>query len=219
MIEWPWKLLNPNVERWWLSGVAARGGQTVGGSIRLAKLDGGGLWLGEQSFYLHCPDQVRAARAIEAAMDGGVNPVVAFSYEDAFSPLPSALTPHSDGTPFDDTGLYEGPGFSLNLAAPAALRATMVQVVGEFALLRGGEHFSIDHPVHGLRRYRIVRVEGDQVEIRPPLREAVPAGAVLDLSRVGCVVRLANPDEFFGALQVNHHTTVTAQWVEAFDAS
>lgn len=220
MIEWPWKILNPNEERWWLAGVAVAGGQSVAGSMSLAKLDGGGLWMGEQSFLLHCPDQIRAARALEAQMDGGVEEVIAWSHEDPFSPgagYPGV--PHSDGTPFSDTSLYAGGGFSLTVRSPASLRSTALTVLSGTDNLRGGERFSIVHPRMGTRRYQIGSVVGDKVTFRPPLREALQGGETMDFGRVGCVSRLANPNEFMGALRLNGHVPVVAQWVESFNAA
>ena len=217
MIEWPWKLLTPRSESWRLSGVAVNGGQTLGGVARLNRLDGGGLWVGEQNFYFHTPDQIRAARALETMMDGGSAPVVAFSFEDPFAPgMTGGASRFSDGAEFSDMTVFAGASFALNIAVAAAGRATTITVLNAGTSLRGGERFSIVHPTMGRRRYSIGRVEGDQVTIRPPLREAVLVGDELDFNKVGTVARLANPDEFLGALQLTRHIEATARWVEAF---
>lgn len=189
--------------------------------MRMARLDGGGLWMGEQSFYFHCPSQIRAARAIEAQLDGGVEEIVAWSHETPFSPGRSRTlegVPHSDGSTFSDGTLYAGVGFSLTVAAAAPLRGTQLVVTGDAAALRGGERFSISHPTMGLRRYVIGRVDGNVLTIRTPLREALTGGERMDFDRVGCVVRLLNPDEFLGAVSLNSDVAAVAKWVESFNA-
>ncbi|HWW11376.1 MAG TPA: hypothetical protein VN018_02585 [Brevundimonas sp.] len=218
MDEWPWDLLPPRTDRWTLQGVAINGGVSVGGVSRLTRTDGGGLWVGEQSFLLTEPVQIKTARALEGLMDGGSGLIVAWSFEEPFAPAgaEASLTPYSDGSAFSDGGMFVTAPTGTTLAADAALRATVLSVTMEVGALQGGEQFSIVHPVMGWRRYRVVRVEGGQVTIRPPLREASSAGAVLRFDRVGCVCRLANPQEFMGALGIEHSIDVTARWVEAF---
>lgn len=219
MIVWPWEALPPGGERWWISGSAIQGGQTVGGSMRLARTDGGGLWRGEQTFNLFCREQVLAARAIEAQLDGGVVPIVAWSFELPFAPPPpSVLVPHSDGAPFSDETRYLSSGFSLTATESADLRSVFLKVSGDWTGLRGGEHFMIEHSVMGPRRYRIASVIDGVIEFRTPLRQRVPAGTRLVFDRVGCVVRLMNPEEFMAGLDLNHFSSCTARWVEAFDA-
>lgn len=217
MLEWPWKLLTPRSESWRLSGVAVTGGQTLGGVSRLSRLDGGGLWVGEQNFYFHTPEQIRTARALEALMDGGATNIVAFSFEEPFSPRTTgAPVGFSDGSKFSDGSQFAGVGFTISLGSDAVLRATKLTVPNASDALIGGERFSIIHPTMGRRRYTVGRVEGDELTIRPPLREATSAGTTLDFNRVGTVARLANPDEFLGALQLTRHIEATARWVEAF---
>lgn len=217
MLEWPWKILTPREENWRLSSVTANGGQTVGGVSRLSRLDGGGLWVGEQSFFFHTVEQIRVARALEALMDGGATPMIAFSFEEPFSPRPTGeRVGFSDGASFEDGSLFAGAGFALTVSGDAALRSTTLTVTGASTSLLGGERFSIIHPNMGRRRYTVGRVDGDTLTIRPPLREAVTAGSELDFNKVGCPCRLANPDEFLGSLQVTRHIEATARWIEAF---
>jgi hypothetical protein len=82
--------------------------------------------------------------------------------------------------------------------------------------LEGGERFSITHPTRGRRLYTISRVDGDDITIRPPLREACDSGTELDFTHPSVVCRLANPDDFLGALDLNKNLIATAVWVEAF---
>lgn len=218
MDHWPWDLLTPRQERWRLQGVALNGGVNVGGNTTVARTDGGGIWVGEQSFLLTTRDQIKAARAIEANLDGGVGQIVAWSFERPFAPgeLTAADVPHSDGSPFGDGSLYASVPAGATVTTDCPLRATIIPLTMLSGVLQGGEHFSIIHPVHGWRKYRVNRVGDGTAEIRPPLREAVTAGASLYFIRVGLACRLANPDEFFGALDPSRIVEITARWVEAF---
>lgn len=215
---WPSDLLSPGSENWRLQGVALSGGFTVGGNTKLTRTDGGGLWVGEQTFLFHSREQIKAARAIEAGLDGGAGQIVAWSYEEPFAPLGLSISsvPHSDGTSFSDGSEYLSVPYGAVTTASAALRATSMSVTLIAGDLQAGERFSIIHPTKGWRRYVISRVVDNVITFRPPLREAVGSGTELDFLRVGCVCRLANPDEFMGALDGNHMTPATARWVEAF---
>lgn len=218
MDYWPWDLLTPRQERWRLQGVALNGGVNVGGNTTVARTDGGGIWVGEQSFLLSTRDQIKAARAIEASLDGGVGEIVTWSFERPFAPaeLIADDVPHSDGAPFGDGALYASVPAGATVTADCPLRATIIPLTMISGELQGGEHFSIIHPVHGWRKYRVARVGDGTAEIRPPLREAITAGASLYFIRVGLACRLANPDEFFGALDPSRIVEITARWVEAF---
>lgn len=218
MDYWPWDLLEPIKDRWTLHGIALNGGVNVGGNTTVARTDGGGIWVGEQSFLLTEYDQIKAARAIEACLDGGVGQIVTWSFEKPFVPgsLTAADVPHADGAPFGDGSLYESVPAGATVTADYPLRATIISLTMLSGVLQGGEHFSIIHPVRGWRRYRVARVGDGSAEIRPPLREAVTMGTPLYFARVGMASRLANPDEFFGAIDGNHVVEITARWVEAF---
>lgn len=218
MDYWPWDLLTPRQERWRLQGVALNGGVNVGGNTTVARTDGGGIWVGEQSFLLTTRDQIKAARSIEAGLDGGVGQIVAWSFERPFAPgeLTASSVPHSDGASFGDGSLYSSIPAGATVTADCPLRATIISLEMISGALQGGEHFSIAHPVCGWRKYRVCRVGEGTAEIRPPLREAITAGTSLYFIRVGLVCRLANPDEFFGALDPSRIVEITARWVEAF---
>ena len=221
MDYWPWDLFTLTGERWRLRGVTIDGGVTVAGSSPRARADGGGVWVAEQSYVAAGRDAIKAARAIEASLDAGIGRIVVWSHEEPFAPgdLTLASVPHSDGTPFGDGSLYASAPAGATVAADAALRATTLTVVMISGVIQGGENFSITHPTKGTRRYRIKSVDGDQITIRPPLREAVEAGSEINFLKVGCVCYLANPDDFLSALDgrsAGDLINIQASWVEAF---
>lgn len=205
MVDFPTDLLRPRTERWRLAGVTLSGGVSVGGMSPVARTDGGGLWVCEQSFLLATPAQRKAARALLAQLDGGAATIA----------IPRFVGDDGPG------GVWE---MDYSAAASAALRATTATVSVTTGLpLTGGESFSITHPTRGRRIYDVATAgaltAGEQtITFRPPLREAVTTEA-LDFRAPSCVMRLTNPDEFMGALGVDHIVEATAVWVEAFDAA
>lgn len=215
---WPYELMDLISERAGLKGVAMTGGQSVGGIVRSNRLDGGGLWVIEQEFLLHSRAQIKTARAIEAGLDGGSGEIIIRVFETPFAPvgLTASTVPFSDDTTFSDGTEFASIPTGAVLTAAAGLRDTTISLARVTGTLEGGERFSIDHATKGRRLYTVARVDGAEVTIRPPLREACPAGTELDFITPGCVCRLANAEEFMGAINEHHHITATAVWVEAF---
>lgn len=215
---WPYDLLTPRAERARLQGVAMTGGQSVGGIVRSTRLDGGGLWVIEQEFFVHSRAQVKAIRAIDAGLDGGSSEIVVRVYETPFMPTgaDASTVPFSDDSTFSDGTEFASVPVGATLTASAALRATTLSLTMIVGALEGGERFSIDHATKGKRLYTISRVDGDDITIRPPLREAVASGTDLDFTQPGCVCRLSNPDDFLGALDLNKNLIATAVWIESF---
>ena len=215
---WPYDLLTPRAERARLQGMAMTGGQSVGGIVRSSRMDGGGLWVIEQEFLFHSRAQIKTARAIEASLDGGSGEIVVRVFETPFAPAGSvsSTVPFSDDSTFSDGTEFASIPVGATLTASGSLRSTTITLAMITGSLEGGERFSIDHATKGRRLYTVARVDGNAVTIRPPLREACPVGTALDFARPGCTVRLANPDDFLGALNLNHHITATAVWIEAF---
>nr|WP_314431406.1 hypothetical protein [uncultured Brevundimonas sp.] len=169
--------------------------------------------------WLHRREQLQAARALDMILDGGLTRIVVGSCEAAFTPWarPTEPVPHADGAPFSDGAFYAGAAPTGVITAPAPLRATSVTMtlpVG--ASLIGGEVFGLRHPNMAERRYQIARVHGDRVTFRPELREAVPAGTTVHFHEPGCLMQLANPDEFFSAIRSNRTADLSPVFVEAF---
>jgi len=221
MDYWPWDLLTPRKDRWRLRGVTINGGVTVEGASPRARTDGGGLWVGEQDILVHGRDAIKAIRAIEACLDAGIGQMVVWSHEKPFAPgdLTASEVTHSDGSPFGDGSPYASAPAGATISTSAPKRATVLSIAMVSGAIQGGENFSITHPTKGVRRYRVARVYGDQITIRPPLREAVLIGEEINFLRVGCVCFLSNPDDFLDALDAQRGSDLllaTAQWVEAF---
>jgi hypothetical protein len=176
------------------------------------------MWVIEQTFLAHGREGVKAARALDGLLDGGATDVIVSLTEDQYWPTGLAVTevPFSSGALFSN-----GEGFAVVppgavTTESAALRATTLSVSALRGPIEGGERFSIIHTTKGKRLYKAVSVEDGTITIRPPLREAVASGVDLDFLQPGVVCRLANPDEFMGALNGDWVSDVTAVWVESF---
>lgn len=169
-----------------------RGGEALTGDEDVVSTDGGGRvfaeFIGGQ---LIDREQILAWRALMTILEEGVTPIVVPFCDVRNTPYgPSGDVPHSDDTPFSDDALYSGGAAHAVVSEPAALRATTLEWAASVPQpLLGGEWFSIEHPNKGWRAYRIARLDGDTVQFRPPLREAVPAGTKAELRSPRCLMR------------------------------
>lgn len=169
--------------------------------------------------WLYRPDQLRVARALDMILDGGLTSIVVGTCETAFAhwARPAEPVPHSDGSPFSDEAFYAGAAPVGSVVSDAPLRATKLRIgLPAGVSLRGGEAFAIKHPNRGERRYQVARVSGDELTFRPELREAVLAGAEVHFHNPGCVMKLANPDEFFDPIRSGRFSYLNPVFVEAF---
>lgn len=183
---------------WRLYGGTVSGGTSLGGVTQVGHLSGGPMWrVSLGAIVLATRDDLLAARAMQAALDGGATPVIVAANECWFTPQESATgVPHSDDSPFSDDALYSGGTIEASFGASAALRAASVTLnLTGATSLRGGEHFSVDHAAEGRRMYRIMGITGGTdeapvVSIRPLLREAVSSGDLVDFNRPSCLMHL-----------------------------
>lgn len=197
----------------------------------VARIDGGGFWVAELSaVVLSQADHIRAWRALEALLDGGVTEVVVPSCESRTAPWPVVdgvkitsygSIPHSDGTLFSDGSGYYQPVIDCEVVSAANLRATSLVLSFNYGgPLRGGEAFSLEHPTKGHRRYHVGSVvindSGQSVvTIRPPLREAVAADTPVNFDRPKCTMRLAASDAMDLTLEMRRFARPSVAFKEA----
>lgn len=222
--EWPLDVLAPRDQSWFPMGQVDDGGSSLSGFQQIGRIDGGPRWGCRLiRIPLKCREEILAFQAIESILAGGTTPIIMHRYPGDRSPAqrqPSGV-PHSDGTPFSDETLYSGPTVSAITQADAALNDSeiVIKLVGGRPIV-GGEDFGILHVDASWRTYRIQRVfpEGDNLRlvIDPVLREAVPAGAVVDFDDPRCVMRLANAEAFRAVLEYNRWGYIDGEFEEAF---
>ena len=174
------------------------GGTALSGEVDTVSTDGGGRVFAEfGDGNIVDRDSVLAWRALTGILEEGVTAVVVPFGDPRHQPgQPTpAYSLHSDGTPFDDATLYESVDGVAGTCEAATLRATQLTFSADLAgrPLRGGEWFSIEHPAKGWRAYKVIRVpaqddDGATIQFRPPLREAVTTGQVLDMTNPRCLM-------------------------------
>lgn len=206
-------------------------GQSAQGAFPRIRTDGGGLWQCEYgAINLRAPDNVRAWRALEVLCDGGASPIVVPMCDKRHFPAPIVdgkplysvgAVPHSDDALFDDGSGYAHNVVDASVILDAPLRA--VSLALSFTIggpLRGGEFFSIRHPSQGWRLYEVGAVDeqegGSVITFRPPLREAVTAGAYLEFDRPRCVMMLADPNVMKLTLSMRRFADTDVSFTEYF---
>ncbi len=172
------------------------GGVSLSGAEDLIATDGGGRWFAE---FANGPlldrEPMLAWRSFLLIAEEGATEIIVPFCDPMHQPYGDEHSvPHSDDTTFDDESLYSGGGAAAEVAADAALRATTLTLTVTLPQpLVGGETFSIEHPVKGWRAYRVRTVEEQSdtevtITLRPPLREAVSEGEVVDFVDPRCLM-------------------------------
>lgn len=187
-------------------GMTASGGRSLSGYEDVIRTDGGGFIVAEfTNGETWEREDTLAWRALTDGMDGGAIPVVVHFCDRLHQPIGDAYT--VPGT------TYATKGAQASATTAAALRATSLRlaIVSEKPLV-GGEWFTIVHPTWGERAYRIIDIQGDTIQIRPPLREAIAAGTPLDFDDPRCRMRLSGAPS--NATNIGRFQAVAARFVE-----
>lgn len=203
-----------NIERQTLSG-----GRALSGAQDVVSTDGGGRVYAEfGEGDLIDRNKVLAWRAQLTMLEEGATEMVVPFCDIRHQPFGGEHTvtygdgaTHSDGTPFTGGGAFA------ETTAYAPLRAIALQFNGVFSQpVIGGEWFTILHPTKGPRAYRVRTVSGGQITFRPPLREAAPAGTLLDFANPRCLM-VQDPDggKASAKLSNRRHTVAEIRFVES----
>lgn len=224
--RWP-KILSPRSSRFTPSGASRSGGRTLNGSVRVTSWQAGGVWKGGlYQIPLVTPDKILLAEMMEAILDGGAEPLAVPRLPGLRAPGSYGrfeAVPHSDASSFSDESLYGGSEIGGQVTVAAALFDTRLSFswAGPSHLL-GGD-FEVSAP-EGPRMHRIKRflvrsgVPGAfvyEIEIAPPLRCDLAAGAEMNFADPHCLMRLSNADAIAATLEVNRYGVLDAEFVEA----
>lgn len=198
----PTRLFKPQSLKPSLVGAALDGGRSLAGDNQFADFGAGGYWqveFGEQALWSRA--KVLAWRALAAAADSGATDILVPLADRRHQPLENPLvTPDPFGLTTWDDGLtpWAPDQVTAEVTADAALGDTQLECTftAPRALL-GGEHFSVKHATWDWRLHRISRLvsgglgTGDAtvIDVRPPLREAIVAGALLNFDSPRCLMR------------------------------
>lgn len=161
---------------------------------------------------------VLAFRALGVLLEGRLNPVLVPRCGD-YQPKPatgwSEGVPHSDGTPFSDDALYQGTTIGAVAAAAAPARAvTLDVVIANAGLIQAGQDFSVGERMYRIKRADYTAPTRATLKFWPVLREAVPAGAVLNFDSPVCRMRLVDDSQMDLELQLRRFGQPTVQFLE-----
>lgn len=172
-------------------GSTVSGGTSLSGIDDPNETDGGGYW---QADFTNGSTRRRsdtlAWRAINAAMDNGSASIIVRFCDRLHQPVGGEMGVAGSPDAFENDRSFRGPGVIASATSSAALRATSLNITiqSERALI-GGERFTVTHPTWAERCYEVATVDGATITFRPPLREAVTAGTVLDFDDPRCKMR------------------------------
>ncbi len=235
MIVWPWRLLLPSSCKTRLSAQVQAGPPSLSSLTQSSRTDGGGFWMSDLTgIQLLCPDQVRACRAWAAMLDAGATEFVLPLWDLAQAPrpyaggammLPGAPAPSLDYFAQDPS--FGQPLMVAVVSGAQALRSTSLDItMRQGSRLRGGEHFSLNHPTLGWRLYRVGQITGVAgstytCSIRPPLREAVAdqLAVEFDVPRYQAKIATGKADDLEPSLDQGRWGTVALYAVESLAAS
>lgn len=228
MFTFPVHLFKPTSIKVRPLAVTVDGGETLSGEKDVLRTDGGGRWLVEmRNMMLKNPDMIRAWRAWEDHLEGGVQQVLVPIADIRQAPrpivsgvptLPGKLLASSADPYFPEAIGYAAPYITATIVDAAALRATQVKInIATGSPLKGGEFFALAHSTSGRRIYRVGRIisrptgSSAVVTIRTPLRQAVAAGMAADFDWPSLVCTLMpdadiSPDleqGMFGAVDIS----------------
>lgn len=203
---WPIRLLCPQSISLDLHPRTYSGGASQSGRTQISVSDAGYWTVQMAGFPVYDRDRVNCWRAIENLLEGRLNTVdiELYNYEYQFSAHGSDVEPsdflevsvtHSDDATFSDGSGYASGLVEVELDASAIVRATSITLDITYApRIEPGQIFSIEGDSKGPRFYKVRTFDADTNEMtfRPPLREAVSAGARVEFDRPRCRMRLAS---------------------------
>lgn len=225
-LVWPSVLVPPSTDIFYDARTIS-GGISLSGKEQVASRDFG-VWRARlEQVSVRNRAQVLAWRALLVGLDGRNGTVLVPLYDRARAPWaydtfgrridPSySRLPGLDGTQFaDPSGLVDGL-ISATLQSGAVERAATVVInMVKGSIPEPGMHFSIGNCAYRIRS--IVSVAGTIVTctIRPGLRAAASAGAVVNFTSPVCEMRLTSDDQGRASLNMWKFAAPSFEFIEA----
>lgn len=226
IVHWPVQLLTPESSPFDPVPFSRGTNPSLGGMSRATRSDRG-WWRGSYNnivFRRGNHNQTRTWNAIRVALGGMPGLVAVPVCSTAFwaglgiARFPVNITPHDDGTTFDDGSGYAQGNVRLEMATFAPLGATVVTLRLLDIALAGSIRFSYQHAMYETGRV-LAQPASDtyQVEVFPSIRMPIPAGAMLETERPTVLCRLASDSEMTRDPGVTGTQSASVNFVEAAD--
>lgn len=193
-----------------------KGGTSLSGEQDVVSSDGGGRVFADFGDGDTVDVSATLAwRAFTGMAEEGVGLFVVPFCDPRHQPVRTEVTTFGDGATFDDGAVFSGLVGSATASGSAALRAVTLNIVNGLPVpLVGGEWFTIVHPTKGERAYKVLRAPSQsQIEFRPPLRQAIAAGTVMDFANPRCLMNVEGRPGT--ATSYARHSTPAVRFVEA----
>jgi hypothetical protein len=207
-IYWPSGALPPRRVLCDIQPRSVSGGVSLSGIERFKASDAG-IWSLSFTIQIHSAEQVELVRGLAALSDGrngvfsvctadcGRGPGAGPNYQLPQNSLPHGLTAGGGRAYFSDGSGYRSRFYNVRLAASAPTRATTISIVIDtvpLVLPRPGHRFTIAGRLHEVRSVSEAVGAVANISIRPPLRQAVAAGADINFDEPTGLFRLSRDD-------------------------
>lgn len=182
----------------------------------------GGRWGATCSFVIHGEAAQLAWQAFKVQMEG-MNGTTLVPIRTRFRPRdrdghhvygcgPADL---ADAQTWEHFGFDSAPVATMTLAAPAALRDTVIKVTANNTTgLRPGQFFSLGERLYAVQHHWVDSAGVTNLMIWPPLRQSFNQAALI-LDRPVCLMRMASETEGDFDMLLDRLPRVTVNFVEA----
>lgn len=182
-----------------------------------------GRWMASASVWAHGEGPVLQWQAFLAQMEGRIGttlvPVLSRwrpNDRDGHDLAFSTTANLADAQTWEHFGFENSIVHHMNAAAPAALRATQMDVtLTNSTGLRPGQLFSIGERLYRVQAHWQPAAGVHRIMFQPPLRQAVVVGDRLELGRPVCRMRFATEDEGVFDQTIGGVMRATVNFVEA----
>lgn len=223
-LNWPTNLLRPAKATASPVAFTRSGGRSLGGIERTTRTDRGYWRISLSDITVWSSEMRRTWNAIRTQLNGraGIVAVPAWSFDSA--PYASGqrenpiLTPHEDGSTFDDGTEYLQGAIDIEMASFAPLGSTVATLKLVKASSASGIRFSYQHALYETGAILAQPAEDTfQVSIFPAVRQAIPANASLECDVPTCLVHLADDRGMDIDLSAGEIDAASVEFVEAVD--
>lgn len=226
LIIWPTNLLKPQTISVDIAHRNLRGPSAPSGFTQVVS-NSAGIWRATFSdIPVYNKEMIKAWRAIDTLAEGMLNPISIPVWDYPRSPGSaddygrnirdfSTSLPHSDGTYFSDDAGYVGSFSTAKVNATASTGAVTVVInkVTPFSV-EPGQRFSINHRLYQIRTVTSQSSNIATVTVRPPLREALNVGDVVEFNYPRLRVRLVSDEAMYLPLNFNQQSFPSLDFIE-----